>query len=322
VEREDENRWRTALAQWAHVHNILSMDAFARCWIQEFSLFTTIASALPSEKHESFGRISAAWKQRRMNQFAEAIEALAYPIVQAALDRVPLPAKPLLGKLGQLFGFSKDEDKAATEKAVRNMGKRLEQNLRESTDNLIRIHDLNGSAADKFRASISDVSTGKAPVDASKAAALFSVLSGALSGLGADIMSGGLTFGGGMLVGAVLGGLGAAGVAKGINVARGTSEPSLCWDDAFLDGLVISALMRYLAVAHFGRGRGEWQESEYPPFWFEHVSRFVAARKTRLATIWKHRESDRNSKHINAELMPVLEEISLLLLKKLHPDSA
>jgi hypothetical protein len=26
-------------------------------------------------------------------------------------------------------------------------------------------------------------------------------------------------------------------------------------------------VLRYLAVAHYGRGRGEWAASEYPPFW-------------------------------------------------------
>ncbi len=30
--------------------------------------------------------------------------------------------------------------------------------------------------------------------------------------------------------------------------------------------------VRYLAVAHFGRVRGEWRESEYPAFWLEAVT--------------------------------------------------
>lgn len=94
----------------------------------------------------------------------------------------------------------------------------------------------------------------------------------------------------------------------------------LRWDDLFLDGLVISALMRYLAVAHFGRGRGEWQESEYTPFWFELVSKRVTAQKMQLARIWKLRDTGCNSSRISAELKPVLEEITLTLLRELHPD--
>jgi GTPase Era involved in 16S rRNA processing len=320
-EQEEEARWRAALAEWADVRDVLPMDAFARCWVQEFSLFSSIAKVLPDEQQTSYARLDAAWKQRRMNQLAKAMEALAYPIGQAALDRMPLPSKTFLDKVGRLFGMAKAEDKAVLEQAVRSMGDRLEQNLRESTDHLIEIYELRGNAVDRFRASLSDVSATKAPLDAGTAAGLFGVLSGALSGLGADIMAGGLTFGSGMLVGAVLGGIGAAGVAKGINIVRGTTEPTLCWDEAFLDGLVISALMRYLAVAHFGRGRGEWQESENPPLWFDLVTRAVSARKTKLATIWMRRESDRSSKRINDELVAVLDEITRGLLKKLHPLS-
>ena len=123
-----------------------------------------------------------------------------------------------------------------------------------------------------------------------------------------------------MLVGAVLGALGAAGVAQGVNVVRGTKTPMLRWDDVFLDGLVISALMRYLAVAHFGRGRGEWQEGEYPPFWLEIVSKAVASRKPQLAKIWQMRDTECADTRISAELKPVLEEIAKILLKKLHPN--
>ena len=74
------------------------------------------------------------------------------------------------------------------------------------------------------------------------------------------------------------------------------------WDDAFLDGLVASALLRYLAVAHYGRGRGEWQESEYPPFWRERVAHAVAAQQPALAAIWALRTTDGESGPIEVRL--------------------
>jgi len=320
IELQDEIRWRNALKQWTNIRDVLPMDAFARCWVQEFSLFSAIARVLPADQHTSFERLAAGWKSRRLKQFSEAIDALAQPIARAACDSSPLPKKPFFNQLGELIGRSQKEAKEATKAAVRTMGDRLEKDLRESTVRLIDIHDLKGSAADKLHARLNDVSASKAQLDAGKAAGLFAILTGALSGLGADLMAGGLTFGGGMLVGAVLGAAGAAGVAKGVNVVRGTKESMLRWDDAFLDGLVISALMRYLAVAHFGRGRGEWQESEYLPFWFDLVSKSVAARKMQLSKIWKLRDTDCNSSRLSAELKPLLEEITLALLRKLHPS--
>lgn len=321
AELKDETRWRNALKQWANIRDVLSMDAFARCWVKEFTLFSAIARVLPAGQSTSFDRLAAGWKSRRMKQFNEAMDAIAQPIARAACDSSSLPDQPLLNQLGKLIGLSQKEAEKVTAAAVHTMSERIKKNLLESTERLIAIHDLKGSAAAELRARISDLTASKAPLHAGKAAGVFGLVSGALSGLGADFMAGGLTFGGGMIVGAILGGLGAAGVAQGVNVVRGTKESRLRWDDVFLDALVISALMRYLAVAHFGRGRGEWQESEYPPFWSELVSKFVTTRKMQLSRIWKLRDTGCNSSHISAELKPVLEEMTWALLRKLHPNS-
>ena len=109
-----------------------------------------------------------------------------------------------------------------------------------------------------------------------KAAVLGGVVSGALSGLAADLASGGLTFGAGLVTGGLLGALGAAGLARAFNLVRGRSTAYVRWGGEFLDGLVAAALIRYLAVAHYGRGRGEWTESEAPPFWKEVVASILA----------------------------------------------
>ena len=45
-----------------------------------------------------------------------------------------------------------------------------------------------------------------------------------MTGLAADLAAGGLTFGAGMLTGAMLGALGGAGIARAFNVARGQTE--------------------------------------------------------------------------------------------------
>ena len=39
------------------------------------------------------------------------------------------------------------------------------------------------------------------------------------------------------------------------------------WSAEFLTECFAMALLRYLAVAHFGRGRGDWVTGEYPPHW-------------------------------------------------------
>ena len=145
------------------------------------------------------------------------------------------------------------------------------------------------------------------------------VVSGALSGLAADLAAGGFTFGAGMLAGAVLGALGGAGLARGVNLAKGKSGTSVRWDDAFLDGLVRSALLRYLAVAHYGRGRGDWAESEYPPHWPPEVERVFAANRVELAHAWSLRGETGGENALAMVLEPVLASMARQLLDALYP---
>ena len=63
---------------------------------------------------------------------------------------------------------------------------------------------------------------------------------------------------------------------------------SVAWSPAFLDGLVRSALLRYLAVAHFGRGRGAYAEAEAPAFWKDEVARAFEARRPSFEALWEN----------------------------------
>ncbi len=317
----DETRWRGALAQWADVREVLTLDAFARCWVQERTLFAAIERALPETRRALLGRLVDAWTGRRMAQFGEAVAVLAAPIARAAMDRVVLPATPLLAKLGRSLGITRTQGESREAQVVREMGARLEADLQAGTAALIVVHGLEGRAAAAVQARLaSDVRT-DAPVDEGKAAVMGGLVSGALTGLGADLAAGGLTFGAGMLAGAVLGALGAAGMARGVNVARGKTEATVRWDDGFLDGLVASALLRYLAVAHYGRGRGEWHEAEHPVFWRDLVARTVAARQAELAAIWALRTGDADVATIDARLRTALAAAARALLDELYPGT-
>ena len=127
------------------------------------------------------------------------------------------------------------------------------------------------------------------PVSEGKAAMVGGLVTGALAGLKADIATGGLTLGGGMLAGSLIGALGAMGVARGVNIVRGVEQPTLAWSEAVLDELFRSALVGYLAVAHFGRGRGNWAPSEHPPFWQDEAGHELQACGQALQAIWERR---------------------------------
>ncbi len=146
----------------------------------------------------------------------------------------------------------------------------------------------------------------------------------ALAGLKADVLSGGLTMGGGLLAGGLLGALGGAGLARGINVIRGGGPPWVGWSAEAMGPLVESALLRYLAVAHFGRGRGEWAEGEAPMHWRDVVTAALAPRQAALQALWLSRSArldapDERERLFEA-LHPLLRDAACDVLQALYPD--
>jgi len=49
----------------------------------------------------------------------------------------------------------------------------------------------------------------------------------------------------------------------------------------------VASVLRYLTVAHFGRGRGHFAQSEAPTFWQAEVERAVAAEETAVGRLWQ-----------------------------------
>jgi len=160
----------------------------------------------------------------------------------------------------------------------------------------------------------------QAPVSEGKAALVGGVVSGALSGLIADLASGGLTLGMGMLAGGIVGALGGAGLARGYNVVRDTTATQLKWSEDFLDGLAAGALLRYLAVAHYGRGRGEWSESEYPAFWRDRVIAALARRRGEWIDAWRARGREDAGRYAE-RVATVLRASAQDVLRDLYPGA-
>jgi hypothetical protein len=292
--------------------------------VQEIALLDLVAAALPEARRAPFARLAAAWLKRRQDQFDAAMAILAAPIAAAACDRETLPDAGVGGTLreiGRGLGIARDEGDGAKARASQALATRLDERLRDSTDRLIALHGLAGHASGEVLARLASGVAVDAPVDERKAAMVGGVVSGALTGLAADLAAGGFTFGAGMLAGAVLGALGGVGVARGMNLARGKTGTSLRWDDAFLSGLATSALLRYLAVAHYGRGRGDWIETEYPPFWPPLVARIVDGKRDALAAIWERREPACDAQAIETALCAVLADAGRETLAQLYPGA-
>lgn len=307
------------------VKDVLFLDAFTRCWVQEGHLLQAIAPVLPHRRAE-FSRLMQAWQQRNCQRWHDAMRILAQGLSRAARDREVIEDAGWSGKfkaagaaLGKAMGLPGGAQ-SPKELAMSRLAERLDADIRSNMDALIRLHHLDGSAASMVLTRMAEHYAQQAPQSESKAALWGGAVTGALMGLKADILSGGLTLGGGLLAGGVLGALGGAGLARGYNMIKGVDVPTLAWTSEVLDDLTRSALLSYLAVAHFGRGRGEWADTERPAFWSTYIDASMPDISDKLHLIWREIATS-NEKHGQVELQSLLIRTTQDIFLRLYPDS-
>jgi 50S ribosome-binding GTPase len=317
-------RWRERLHRHGCVRELLAFDAFARCWVSEAVLLRAVGACLAPERQPVLAGLARLRQQQQLTTWQAAMALLAERLARAAVDRQQIDAAGLGGRLRELgaaLGWRR-EGSADTPKeaAMQALAGRLDADIRRNTERLISLHGLDGRAGQRVLALLAEHFAAQRPLDEGQAAVLGGLLSGALAGLKADFATGGLTMGGGLLAGGVLGALGAAGLARGYNLLRGSGPPSLAWTDQVLDDLTEAALLGYLAVAHHGRGRGEWAEGEHPAFWVAEVQAVLAPRRTAFHAAWAAgREAAVDQAALQSRLTPLLGEAGAALLKALYP---
>jgi hypothetical protein len=325
AEAADEARWSRQLAQHVASRGVVTLDAFARCWVQEDRVWREVAALLDAGRRPEMQRLREAWRTRNLETFHAAMASLARHLAAIAGDRESVPEKIDPGALAQGIrnwwarrsGASSSADPVVA-RAMSALGARLEARLRANTDELIALHGLAGRAQE----SILERSEGHfdvaLPADVAGTGIVGGVVSGALGGLAADLSAGGLTLGAGVVIGAILGALGAGSAARAYNMLQGQEDGSVRWGGDFLLARVRAAILRYLAVAHFGRGRGEWVEGEAPAHWRTLIDELVAARAERLREVFASAEGEAS---LAGRLQPELAELGRAALARLYPES-
>ncbi len=328
LEAAEIEAWRQHLAARAFVRQVLPMDAFARCWVQESVLLRAVEACVPDTQRAAMARLIAQWQRQRLQTFDASVELLARGMARLAAQRQDLAdasgLKPRLRALGKALGIgSAEQSPAALAQAA--LAAQLEEQLRDDTTALIRLHGLAGQAQTQILQRLATHYQLRLRMDESKAALVGGALTGALAGLKADIATGGLTLGGGALAGGLLGALGGAGLARCVNLVRGTGASWLNWNAEALDAMLEAALLRYLAVAHFGRGRGEWVASETPPHWQGVVAAVLAQQRTAITALWQGRGNrpldDGAVRQLEAQLQKLIDTALREVLLRLYPQA-
>jgi hypothetical protein len=324
AEAAEEAAWRAHLAAYPWMKGAIGLDAFARCWVQEDELLETVGAVLPAQRQAAFSRLRAAWRVRNLETFAASMRALAEQLASAATDRETVSARGFKEKAGSWLKSvvsGREAPDADAEQAMDALAKRLDLAVRGATDRLIELHGLSGRAAQEILARVAGQFDVSKRADIGTTGVMSGAVSGALGGLAADLAAGGLTFGAGALIGGVLGALGGGGVAHAYNLAHGAKDGTVAWSNAFLVERFNAALLRYLAVAHFGRGRGDWVQGEYPAHWHALVEEITGSHRVELDAALRAGESGAGRETVLGTLEPVVAAAGREVLTRLYPSA-
>ena len=222
-ERANEEEWRAHLSQYEIVKHVDTLDAFTRCWTEEHHILEKAAEVLPADKRRVAKTLRDAWVANNLAIFDRAVAAMARWAVDAVTDTEPLPEDGLGDRLWRLLSrSSRDRELDRVQQAMYD---RLACATTETVNRLIAIHGLDGETAAKMAEASRDEFTVKRDVEEPLAATVGGAASGLVGGLSADLLAGGMTFGGGAIVGMLLGGATTYAPRQGIQPDPDGREP-------------------------------------------------------------------------------------------------
>ncbi|MCD8338612.1 MAG: DUF3482 domain-containing protein [Burkholderiales bacterium] len=279
-EAKELNTWKDFMLKGNPVvKSVIPLDAFARCWAQEYQLWEEIDKCLDDSQKPAFDSLKSTWFRQKQAIYSSSIEAMADYLTKIVNDKEIIVNQNMIDRLktvGRTLGFISNDLKGAQKDAQVALSVRAADELCNLASRLVIINGLKGKATQKeiLKRLREDWNTQQL-VDPTAASIFGAIAGGAITGLAADIVSGGLTLGAGTIGGAIAGALGGAGMAKAYNIQKGAKENQIAWSPKAMEGFVIETELLYLAVAHFGRGRGQWEQSESPKFWQSLVEKLV-----------------------------------------------
>ncbi|GKS63289.1 GTPase SAR1 [Nitrospira sp.] len=324
-ERDEQQRleqpWKAYFAPYVFVKGVHSLDAFSRCWVQEGILFEAIQSHLPPDDRQLMTRLISAWQRANLALFHTAMEQWSIVVARAASARVMTKGD------GSPMEVQKQQ-------AVDVLLRELVNEVGATTKAVIALHGLEGDAVGVIQARMEhvEVQRGSQGMDEATLSGTAiggiggALTSGAYAGLHLDAATGGVSMGlftvAGAVVGGVLGFLG--GEAWAERKTNHTQAPVI-WSDDYLDVLAQDVIIRYLAIAHFGRGQGQYvADPEDPRFWVEKVKDSVSKHRPTFHQQWtglRQREPTSKLEENAKPLTTLLTSITLELLWNTYPAS-
>lgn len=294
---------------------LLDFNAFSRCWVQERVLLDAIGRLLPPQQAAGYARIATAWDQRNATRLGRSMAAVAEHLLFAARQSEEvrsgaLTVRNLMPAEWQVQAQARQE---ATDAVVR----RLDQSAAQMFSRLRELHGVDEAAAPLLQHRLEEKFVVQQAVDTPQAG-MAGAATGAAMGASVDLLVGGLTLGAATALGALIGGSAASIAAAWKNRATPSGTSAVQLSDEMLQAMAEAALLRYLAVAHHGRGL-LGAESEVGAFWQSVVAAAVEARKPMLTPFWTAARTQPDAGKLALTLARELETITRSALAALYP---
>ena len=306
-----KTRWKQQWSSQAVIHDVMSLDAFTRCWVQEGLLWDRIVQALPETQQPIMVQLSYAWREQQQHTLHQSMNVIAHMLVETAKDGETL--------LQEAAGQS---TKIQVRRAVQAMDQRLAHRITAMSTQLIELHGLSGESAHTIQSRLEDITVPGERKPWEEESFWSGLVSGAAAGFASDVATGGLSHGFFTIGGAILGALGGTAYAK----SQDEGDPNrISWVNDFLDRQTRDALLRYLAVTHCGRGRGDYSDPrEFPLFWRKETERAWEEQKEPLHGFWKTLQAPTDLPHQhdpNEQMVRLLTHMTTDILLKCYPEA-
>jgi len=310
-QRQLESRWKNHWALQKMIQEVMSLDAFTRCWVQEGLLWDRIARILPDHQKPVMVQLSQAWYAEQQRTLQNSMKSIAHLLIETAKDSETLPEE-----------LSGQSPKNFLKRAIQAMDQRLAHRISATNTQLIELHGLSGVTAHMIQSRLEDVTVPGERRPWEEESFWGGLVSGAAAGLASDVATGGLSHGFFTLGGAILGALGGTAYAK----SQDKGDPNrIWWVSEYLNRQTRDALLRYLAVTHSGRGRGDYTNPrEFPLFWQQETEQMLKQKPEWLQSRWEHckgSEGHEDTQQSTDQLAQYLADMTTEILLKFYPDA-
>ena len=310
-------RCETEARRLAVPATVLPFEAFAGCWVQETALLEAIGQLLPEAKRAGFARITSAWEERSSARLVRAMGAVADHLLFAARQVEEIHSDALSVK--SLVPAQRTVEAQARQQAIDRVVQRLDASAAEMFARLRKLHGVE-DAAGALQHRLEEKFVVQRPVHTPQVG-MAGAATGAAMGASVDLLVGGLTLGAATALGALVGGSAAFIAAAWKNRSTSSGSTVVQLSDEMMQAMVEAAMLRYLAVAHYGRGTAG-ASGELRPFWKSEVVAAVEARKAMLTPFWTAARTQPDAGRLALALARELETLARQVLAALHGAQA